>query len=147
MILKQSTASQKIYVKLVDETDGYTAETGIAAPTVKISKNGAAFASADDGTWAELENGVYTVQLNATDTATAGPFSVQVVASGCRTYHFLGYIEPEVDGFTQQGALEKILAMADGKVAVSGNTYTFYEQDNTTPAFTLTWASTGRTRS
>lgn len=81
--LKQSTASQKVPVRLFDSTDHVTPETGIAAPTITISKAGAALASPSDGTWTELAGGAYTVTLNATDTATVGALIVRVVATGC----------------------------------------------------------------
>jgi hypothetical protein len=75
-------ASQKVPVVLVDETDLVTFETGIASPTIEISKVGAAYAAPSDGTWAEVSDGDYTITLNATDTDTVGWLLVRVVKTG-----------------------------------------------------------------
>lgn len=77
--LAQSTAAQKVPICLVDETDLATLETGVSSPTIQLSKNFASFASASDGTWVEVGNGWYTVQLNATDTADTGTVIVRVI--------------------------------------------------------------------
>tara|TARA_R100000306_G_C4340779_1_gene125112 strand:- start:519 stop:893 length:375 start_codon:yes stop_codon:yes gene_type:complete len=77
-----SQAGQKVLVTLVDETDLATFETGISSPTIELSKNGAAYASPSDGTWAEVSDGDYTITLNATDTDTLGWLSVRVIKSG-----------------------------------------------------------------
>ncbi len=80
--LAQATPAQKVPVTLVDETDGKTLETGVLTPTIKISKNGAAYVTPSDGTWAEVGNGDYTVRLNGTDTIDAGWLLLRVVKSG-----------------------------------------------------------------
>ena len=80
--LSHGVSGQKVPVLLVDEADLSTLETGVSSPTISISKNGAAFGSASDGTWAEVANGWYTVQLNSTDTGTLGWLIVRVVKSG-----------------------------------------------------------------
>ncbi len=77
-----SQSGQKILVTLVDETDLATFETGVSSPTIELSKNGAAYASPSDGTWAELSDGDYTITLNATDTDSLGWLSVRVIKSG-----------------------------------------------------------------
>ena len=80
--IAQSTASQKVPVCLVDETDLATLETGVSSPTIQLSKNFASFGSASDGTFAEVGNGWYTVRLDATDTADTGTVIVRVIKSG-----------------------------------------------------------------
>ena len=70
--LGQSQDAQKVPVTLVDATDNKALETGVSSPTIQISKNGGSYASASDGTWAEVGNGDYTVRLNATDTSELG---------------------------------------------------------------------------
>ena len=77
-----SQSGQKILVTLVDETDLASFETGVSSPTIELSKNGAAYASPSDGTWAELSDGDYTITLNATDTDSLGWLSVRVIKSG-----------------------------------------------------------------
>lgn len=80
--LSNGTSNQKIPIRLVDDTDGETLETGVSSPTIQISKNGGSFASASDGTWAEIGNGWYTVRLNGTDTSDLGWLLLRVVKSG-----------------------------------------------------------------
>jgi len=80
--LGHAQAGQKVPVTLVDATNYRTLELTIAAPTIEISKAGAAYAAAADGTWAELSDGDYTVRLNATDTDTLGTLMVRVIDSG-----------------------------------------------------------------
>jgi hypothetical protein len=79
VFLGHGEAGQKVPITLVDETDLATLEWTIASPTIQISKNGAAWASASDGTWAQVGNGVYTVTLNATDSNALGWLVVRVV--------------------------------------------------------------------
>ena len=79
--LGQAQDAQKVPVTLVDITNYRTLEAGVASPTIQLSKNGAAYASASDGTWAEIAEGDYTVQLNATDTDTLGWLILRVVKS------------------------------------------------------------------
>ena len=57
---------------MVDITDGETAEVTVASPTIEISINGAAYAAPNDGTWAEISDGDYTVTLDDTDSASTG---------------------------------------------------------------------------
>jgi len=77
---------QKVFTYLVDETDGYTPETGVAAPTIYLTKNGAAAAVPSDGTWAEISAanmpGWYSVQLDATDLNTVGLLGMNVIKAG-----------------------------------------------------------------
>jgi hypothetical protein len=71
--LRQSTAVTIQMGPALDRADGVTEETALA-PTVEISKAGAAFAARSSATAiAHDQNGWYRVELNATDTGTAGP--------------------------------------------------------------------------
>ena len=84
-IIKQGT-SVPIYVYLVDLTDGYTPETGIAAPVVYLTKNGGAPAVPSALAWAELDAtnmpGWYKITTSATDTDTPGPLGYDVLQTG-----------------------------------------------------------------
>ena len=51
-----------------------------------------------------------------------------------------------IDGMSMEIALAKILAWATGKIDVSGNTLTYYNQDNSTSAFALSGSDTNRIR-
>jgi len=205
--LLQSTAAQKVVVRLFDSNDHVTPETGVTSPTLTISKNGGTLASPSDGTWAELGGGAYTIQLDATDTDTVGPLVVRVVKAGCddgfalchvrantekEIYDRVGApagadlaadvatVDANVDsiladtgtdgvaistatvntirdavfaktGLTAGGSatfeaiVKAIYAMARGKISVSGNDITVYDDDDSTALFTLTISATGRT--
>jgi hypothetical protein len=75
MFLKQSTASQSVLIgPYVDETDGTTALTGltIANTDIRLSANGGNTAAKNSGGGTHDELGLYTITLDATDTATVG---------------------------------------------------------------------------
>ena len=80
--LGQDQDAQKVPVTLVAATNYRTLEESISSPTIDFSKNGAAYATASDGTWAEISDGDYTVTLNATDTAELGFLLLRVEKSG-----------------------------------------------------------------
>ena len=91
--ISESIPDQKIQITLVDETDIATPETGVSSPTIQLSKNGAAWASASDGTWAEVGNGIYTLQFNGTDTDSPGWLAVRVIKSSVSAEaHVTGYV-------------------------------------------------------
>lgn len=72
--IKQNEATavrRRIPILLVDITDGFTPETGITAPTVNVSKNGAAIA-AGAGTFTEIGNGQYYYEFTAGEVDTLG---------------------------------------------------------------------------
>lgn len=85
--LKQSTASQiRVLGPFVDQTDGFTAETGltIANTDVKLSKNGAAQVNKNSGGGTHLGNGDYAFTFDATDTNTVGALRVSISVAGAR---------------------------------------------------------------
>jgi hypothetical protein len=69
-LVQQSTANDPLFFFLVLTSDHISPATGLA-PTVTISKNGAAF-GAPAGAVTEIGNGWYQVAGNATDTNTLG---------------------------------------------------------------------------
>jgi hypothetical protein len=78
--IKQSDADaahRRIPVLLVDITDGFTPETGVTAPTINVSKNGATPVSGA-GTWAEIGNGQYYYQLTTGEVDTLGWVSLNI---------------------------------------------------------------------
>ena len=85
--LSQGVPEQLVPIQLVDATNRYTLETGVSSPTIQISKNGASWASANDGTWAEVGNGLYTVRLDDQDTDELGWLVLRVVKSGTSAEH------------------------------------------------------------
>jgi|ETNvirnome_6_100_1030635.scaffolds.fasta_scaffold03048_5 hypothetical protein len=62
--------TQKVPVTIVDLAGALL--TGLTAPTVEITKNGAAYAAPNLGTFTEISDGDYTVTLDETDTNTLG---------------------------------------------------------------------------
>jgi hypothetical protein len=85
--LKQSTASQvRLIGPYVDDTDGKTPETAltIANTDLKLSKNGAATANKNSGGGTHIEQGMYAITFNATDTDTLGTLDCISLVSGAR---------------------------------------------------------------
>ena len=52
-----------------------------------------------------------------------------------------------VDGVTFEETMNQVLAGISGNMTLAGNTLTIYERDGVTPAYTMTLAAAGRTRS
>lgn len=86
--LKQSTASQEIYLGVfVDETDGFTPETGltIANTDIKLGlAGGTTLTNKNSGGATHISGGIYSAVLDATDTATLGPMMIFVKVAGAR---------------------------------------------------------------
>lgn len=97
MIVKQDTTAI-IPVVMFDSVTG-APKTGIAAPTITLSKEGAAFAAIHDGTWAELGDGIYTFQVDTIDTNTVGRNVALVISAGADDSRVLIDIEAAVPVF------------------------------------------------
>jgi hypothetical protein len=86
-VFRQSTAGQEILIgKLLDSTDGNTAETGqtIAAADILIWKAGATtLVAKNSGGATEISDGYYYATLDATDTNTAGGGVISCHMAGC----------------------------------------------------------------
>lgn len=83
--LRQSTAATVRIGPFVDETNGRTPETALTInqADIRLTKAGGDFAqSNDNGGAAHDEDGWYSLQLDATDTATLGRLMVAVDVSG-----------------------------------------------------------------
>lgn len=83
--LRQSTAVTLKLGPFVDDTDGKTAETGlaIAQADIRLSKNGGAFAQSNNAAGATHdEAGEYGVPLDTTDTNTLGTLKVKIHVAG-----------------------------------------------------------------
>mgnify|MGYP001344351533 CR=1 FL=1 len=74
--------SYSFVIRLYSNVDGVTPTAGVV-PTLKLSKNGAAFAAADAGSSiSELANGEYTVTLSTTATNSLGILKILVEGAG-----------------------------------------------------------------
>lgn len=109
--LKQSTASQtRLVGNFVDETDGFTAETGltIANTDVKLSKNGAAGADKNSGGGTHTNNGMYALTFDATDTNTLGELAGSIIVAGARpvVFKFIVLSADVYDGIYGAGVAE-----------------------------------------
>lgn len=85
MFLKQSTAIEVKIGPFVDQTDGFTAETGLtlAQADIRLAKEEADWAQKNETTTAVAEeNGWYRCLLNATDTNTLGRLYLAVNEAG-----------------------------------------------------------------
>lgn len=98
--LKQSTASQSVLIgPFVDDTDGATPETGltIANTDIRLSANGGNMAAKNSGGGTHDEAGMYTITLDATDTATVGSLQLSVkVAGALYVFHDFQVLEETV---------------------------------------------------
>ena len=83
--LKQSTSVDVPIGPFVDQTDGFTAESGltITQPDIRLKKNAAAWGQKNAAqTLTHEENGYYEVTLDATDTDTLGLLRLAVNEGG-----------------------------------------------------------------
>lgn len=144
--LKQSTAATLVLGPFVDSTDGFTAETAltIAQADVRLSKNGAAFAQKNNATAAtHMENGYYSVPLNATDTDTLGVIDVAVNETGALPVFAKLMVVPALVYDSLVAGTEFLPADPHRvKWAISGGTLTAYKPDDTTVAHTQPVAGT-----
>jgi hypothetical protein len=74
--LSLGAAGQKVPVIMTNSSG--VPVTGLTSPTITASKAGASFASLSDGAWEEVGNGLYTIQLNGTDTDTLGWIMIHI---------------------------------------------------------------------
>lgn len=160
--IKQSSTEAALLFFLTLSSDHLSPATGLA-PTVTLSKNGAAFA-APAGAVTEIANGWYKVAGNATDTNTLGPLALHAsvaTADNCDLVvaNIVGY-DPQVNPGTQQmvesyaaagavptrdQAIMMILQTLLGFVE-SGSALTIYKRDNASIAMVGTFnASTNAT--
>lgn len=83
--LKQSTSVDVPIGPFVDQTDGFTAETGLTLtqPDIRLKKNAGNWAQKNASqTLSHEENGYYEVTLDTTDTNTLGLLRLAVNESG-----------------------------------------------------------------
>jgi hypothetical protein len=141
-LLKQSTSATIVLGPFVDSTDGFTAETALSLTQakVRVSKNAAAFAQKSDTTTAtHMENGYYSVPLNATDTGTLGRLRVAVTETGALPV-WADYMVVPSNVYESLVAgtewLETTGLRAD--FSISGATLTVKKTDGSTTQFTQT---------
>lgn len=121
ILIPQSTTGTPLPFLMVQSADHITALTG-AAPTVTISKNGAAF-GVPAGAVTELANGWYLVAGNATDTSTLGPLYLHAsAASGDPTDVVVAQVIDPVRGVGSPTALPNAAAAASGGLPTIGAT-------------------------
>lgn len=84
--------TRKLPIKLFDSNGD--PKTGVVAPTITLSKEGAALAAPSDGTWTELAGGHYTIDVDGTDTNTLGTLVGRVTGTGFEDQSVLAYVEP-----------------------------------------------------
>lgn len=84
-----SGASVRVYLYLVDATDGLTPETGEAGGQPQLSKNGGAYANTTN-LLVSLGNGTYYVELTAAEVNTAGHIAIRYKSAAtaeCQVAH------------------------------------------------------------
>jgi hypothetical protein len=91
---------------MVSTDDGTTAVTGLT-PTVQVSKNGGAFATATNSV-SEIANGWYKVTLTATETNTNGPLIVRATGTGAIEWREVGLVrdaQPDVNVYSVESGV------------------------------------------
>lgn len=141
-LLKQSTAVTLVLGPFVDSVDGVSAETAltISQADVRLSKNAGTFAQKNDtATASHMENGYYSVALNATDTNTLGRLHVAVAGAGALPVAVEYTVVPAnvyESLVTGSEFLETTGLRAD--FTISGTTLTVRKTDGTTTQYTKT---------
>lgn len=95
--LKQSTVFTRMFL-MIQTSDHITGLTG-AAPTVNISKAGAAFSGAA-GTVTEVANGFYKIALTTADTGTLGDLAYHITAASGDPTDFVDQVTGNILGDT-----------------------------------------------
>lgn len=130
-LLKQSTTYTRMFL-MVQSADHISGLTG-AAPTVNISKAGAAFGAAG-GVVTEVANGFYKVALTTTDTNTLGDLAYHITAASGDATDFVDQITAAVDqtgdSFVRLGAPAGASVSAD-IAAIKSDTGTILTDVNT----------------
>jgi len=114
----QLGGNQRVFVSLVDATDGVTLVTTAASArtTVQLLKFGAtAWAAPSAGTFTAIGNGVYRVTLDKTDKNTFGPMLVRVVASTPTTYESQAMIWVGTSDEDESGTIKRIRTLHAGR--------------------------------
>lgn len=141
-LLKQSTAATIILGPFVDSVTGVDPETllSLTQAKIRLSKNAAAFAQKSETTTAShMENGYYSVALNATDTGTLGRLRVAVNETGALPVWQDFMVVPSnvyESMVTGTEFLETTSLRAD--FSISGATLTVKKTDGSTTQFTKT---------
>ena|SRR3990167_4589647 len=107
----QGGGHERVFVTLVNSTDGVTLVTGAAsARTTKqlLKFGGTAWASPSAGTFTAIGNGVYRVTLNSTDKNTFGPMLLRVTSSTPTSYETHVLIHVGANDEDESGTVKRI---------------------------------------
>lgn len=112
MLLAKLNTPLVLPILLVDATDGYTPEPGLA-PTVTIRKVGGAWAAAGGAAPVDRTVGSYEYTPTAAEFNTLGIFEYRAVAAGARDYRGLVEIVEELPGNIKNGGISAGTFLAD----------------------------------
>ena len=145
--LKQSTASQvRLIGPYVDDTDGKTPETAltIANTDLKLSKNGAATGNKTSGGGTHIEQGMYAITFDATDSNTVGTLHLVSLVAGARLVAHVWHVleESVYDRMFAASAIGPMIAAeVNAEVVDALATDTYAEPGQGAPAATATLAA------
>jgi hypothetical protein len=91
LLSEATAANRRVYLHLVDATDGITPETGEAGGQPQLSKNGAGFVNTD-ATLTAVSNGLYYVELTAAELNTLGWFAVRYKSAATAEFQVAGQV-------------------------------------------------------
>jgi hypothetical protein len=115
-----TAAYRRVFLHLVDATDGISAETGEAAGQPQISKNGAAFGNTS-ATLTAIGNGAYYVVLTDTELNTLGFIIVRYKSANTAEAQVMG----QVVAFDPYDAVRAgLTALPNANAEAAGGLYT-----------------------
>lgn len=122
MYVQQSTTITIRIGPMINNLDGSANTT--ATLTVRVSKNGGAFAARSDATAITHDSdGYYLVTLDATDTNTIGRLDISATATGCQTVRIpIFVLASQVFGWLTGTGTPTTTTSAIGSIAANGIT-------------------------
>lgn len=148
----QEIASQTLLLKLVnadfnDVTDAIKLKTD-NLPNDPAS-NSVVYSRLATSAYSDVSSDVTAIKVQTDLLSFSGSnLNVRVLDSGIlNDISVADILAGTIDTKTVSEILEILLAYTSGRITVSGNVFTYYKQNNSSSAFTLTGSSTERTRS
>jgi hypothetical protein len=143
--------SQTLLVKLVDN-DVYITSDNIKLKTDLLpddpASNSVVYSRLATSAYSDVSSDISDIKLKTDLLSFSGSnLNVRVLDSGIlNDISVSDILNGVVDTKTVEEILEILLAYANGRILVSGNSYTYYKQDNSESLFTLTGSDTTRIR-
>lgn len=73
-------------------------------------------------------------------------FLIETYGTSASQHPNMGNVSPVIDGVTLEELFQDLMALTHGKISKSGDVYTYFREDGSTPAFILSAGISGRIR-